>query len=150
MLLLPQRSVPSSGGQMALQPLDQVHWPTEPDWLPEPALSRVRAWILGKAQPVAFVGGSLCVPDLSGKLSRASFKVACALQPCTVEKMGSRPTPAARLRLGPGGREAPSFSSALLGNESYTWKYNQEISNKVFCTLQFPIPNVVWTSPASL
>lgn len=86
MLLLPQRSVPSSGGQMALQPLDQVHWPTEPDWLPEPALSRVRAWILGKAQPVAFVGGSLCVPDLSGKLSRASFKVACALQPCTVEK----------------------------------------------------------------
>lgn len=34
---------------------------------------------------------------------RASFKVACALQPYTVEEMGSRPTPTARLRLGPGG-----------------------------------------------
>lgn len=41
MLLLPQRNVPSSGGQMALQPLDQAHsWPTEPDLPPQPAPSR--------------------------------------------------------------------------------------------------------------
>lgn len=41
MFLLPQRNVPSSSGQMALQPLDQAHsWPTEPDLPPQPALSR--------------------------------------------------------------------------------------------------------------
>lgn len=58
MLLLPQRNVPSSGGQMALQPLDQAHsWPTEPDLPPQPAPSRgegMDSWQLA-AQPVAFV-----------------------------------------------------------------------------------------------
>lgn len=119
---------------MTLQPLDQAHsWPTEPDLPPEPALSGVRTWILGKTQPVASVDSSLCVPDLSGKmpgkLSRASFRVDCALQLYIMEKIVSRPTPAARLRLGPGNYEA---LSPVLCWEMRAWKYNQEISNKSF------------------
>lgn len=106
MRLLPQRNVLSNGSHMTLQPLDQA------DLLPEPALSGVRTWLFGMAQLVASVGISLCVPDLSekrpGKLSRASFRVTCTLQLCIMEKVVSRPTPAARLGLGPGSYEAPS------------------------------------------
>lgn len=84
-------------------------WPTKPDLPP-------RASTKGGEGTGSLPGSAsdLCRQQLlcprflgkrPGKLSRASFKVACVLQPYTMEDMGSRST-AAKLRLGPGGCEA--------------------------------------------
>lgn len=94
-------------------------WPTKP----EPALKGGEGTGSLQGSASGLCRQQLLCPRLlgkrPGKLSRASFKVACALQPYTMEEMGSRPT-AAKLRLGPGGCEAPLVlcweMRATLGN----------------------------------
>lgn len=100
-------------------------WPTKPDLPPTPRASTEGGEGTGSLQGSA---SGLCrqqplCPRLLGKrpwkLSRASFKVACALQLHIMEEMGTRPT-AAKLRLGPGSCEAPPVlcreMRATLGN----------------------------------
>lgn len=72
-------------------------WPTEQDLPPRASTKRgVRARILFRAQPVASRQQPLCPRFLRkrpGKLSEASFKVACAPQSYTMEETGSRQLP---------------------------------------------------------